>query len=529
MGVKISTLVGVVGEKAADIIVSGVASPFISRFQMQQDLDVTLNMIQDHLLKLNAAFLEARERRITNPKLLDWWAKLIADSYCGDYYHRTIKHRNSPPESEDTDSFTNRAAKRRRINNSIRTLLFGDEEMQNLYDVLKRLQAIDVHSFLQMVYAQPRRPMRTYLYMDPERLFGRDKEIQQVMNFLLKPIQAGENNVSILPIVGPWHRGKTSLSLRCFSDSKVEDHFSLKMYIKFESIYIEFARSYICCPDCCFIVGISKEIQKQCKSRETESWETNYDDFGTLLAMLKQNLSSERFLLVLNNVYNVDPMAWNGLWECLNCGKQGSKVIFVSDIFDFEEYRNKVHFGRYQKEIVCPSEMPVMIGSFSEDEYLQFFYEHALGGADPDDYPKLKEMGRKMAKKMNGSIWAVTILGEILRDNLNAQFWSKFLQALEDSWAINIPEYSDLTIDVLCRLLPGHLRSSSFSVLWHPLDCEVKTFREVMVLGPDHCRPLIKEGRFHGVKFWVRGLGFLDKCYYVKVVCKPSRVKKIAG
>ncbi|KAJ1701465.1 hypothetical protein LUZ63_001244 [Rhynchospora breviuscula] len=252
MGGLISTFGGVVREKAADMIVSGAASPFISKFQMHQDLDMTLNMLEEQLLKLKAAFVEARQRRITNPKLLEWWAKLIAESYCGDYYHRTIKHRNSLPESEDTDSSTSRAAKRRRINNNITTLLFGDKEVQNLYDILKRLQAIDVRLFLKMVHAQPRRPMRTYLYMDRERLFGRDKEIQQVMNFLLKPVQAGENNVSILPIVGPSQRGKTSLVLHCFYDSKVQDQFSLKFYINFRSyVRINFLRCFRLCGPCC--------------------------------------------------------------------------------------------------------------------------------------------------------------------------------------------------------------------------------------------------------------------------------------
>ncbi|KAJ4745914.1 hypothetical protein LUZ62_080319 [Rhynchospora pubera] len=429
----ISAFGGVVGEKAADMIISGVASPFISRFQMQQDLDVCLNMLEEQLLKLNAAFVEARQRRITNPELLEWWAKLIADSYRGDYYHRTIKHRNSPPDCEDTDSFTNRSAKRRRINNSIRTLLFGDEEMQNLYDVLKRLQAIDVHSFLQMVHAQPRRSMRTYLYMDRERLFGRDKEIQQVMNFLLKPIKTGENNVSFLPIVCPRPQGKTSLALRCFYDSKVQDHFTLKIYIRCSGITMKLGLNNCIHFTYCFD-NICKEIQKKCKSRVTQSWETNYNDRNTLQAMLKQNLSSQRFLLVLDAFAGLDSMVLNDLWECLNCGEKGSKVIIVSSIFHYDSYYKNGHIGRYENKIVCPVEMALTIDDFSEDEYFKCFCEYALGGAHPDDYPNLARMGREMVKKMNGSIWAVTILGEILRENLYAKFWSKFLRVLSDSW-----------------------------------------------------------------------------------------------
>ncbi|KAJ1695777.1 hypothetical protein LUZ63_012475 [Rhynchospora breviuscula] len=343
---------------------------------MQEELDhVTMYSLHHELMKIRCAISAAKRRQITDKELLEWLAQIINASHLGNYYHRTLEHHNallSMIESEGTNNLAifspNCVAKRQRTS---RTLFFGDEvHMMKPNDVLKMLKSIDIHTFLLMVNAQPERPMKTYIYMENNRLLNRDKERQQVMDFLFEPSKAGEDNVSILPIFGSGGVGKSSLVLHCFRDTKVQNHFSLKL------------------------------------------------QFGSIV-LLKQRLSSERFLLVLDHIADVDPMVWNALFDCLRCGKEGSKVIIISSIAAYERY----------KKIVNPGEVKSMaLDDISNDEYIVFFLEHAFGGADPEDYPDLEKMGREIGKKMNGSIWAAKIIGEFLRDNLNAPFWSRFLQ-----------------------------------------------------------------------------------------------------
>ncbi|KAJ3687911.1 hypothetical protein LUZ61_017075 [Rhynchospora tenuis] len=403
-----------------------------STLDMQDGLDVTLYSLQHELMKIRSAISAARGRRIADQELLEWLAQIINASYLGNYYYRTFKQRNSHPlmiESEDTNnlaiSTSYRKTKQQRTS---RTFLFGDEKNMKLHDILKMLKNIDIPAFLLMVNVQPVRPMKTYMYMENNRLLNRDKERQQVMNFLFEPSKDGENNVTVLPLVGPPRGGKTSVALHCFYDPKE------------------------------YTVG----------NAQTEPM------WGEIFARGRFHLDCR-----LSGLEN--PL---GLPELRKTRKQ------------------------------------VMIDGFSEEEYLLFFNEHAFGAADPEDYPELAKMGREIAKKINRSVWGAKILGELLRDNLNAPFWSNFLHGgflspLErgnDFW---------LVVKTMCLLLPKNLQLYGIASQVEE-GHEDKTFREIMALGRNHCTPLIKEEGNYGVKFTVSVPIFLNKCMNYRVVCVPT-------
>ncbi|KAJ4754012.1 NB-ARC domain containing protein [Rhynchospora pubera] len=411
-------------EAAAGTIVGNVVSSITSRFEMQERLDATPFKLQQELLKIESAIIEARKRRITNQKLLEWLAQIIDAAHLANYYHRTFEQSNSFPLMGKSICACNlpiaptyREAKRRR---TIKTLLFGDEELKNLHDILEMVKSIDIHTFLDMVYAQPERPMKTYLYMEHNR-----------------------------------------------------------------------------------------DILEKCNSINISS------DLNTLKVMLKQKLSSVRFLLMIEHLWVVgstymDPMVWKALWDCLRCGKQGSKVILISRM-------------RLPCEIVNPDAAPIILDGFSDDEYTMFFNEHAFGGADPDDYPELAEIGREIAKKMNGSIWGAKILGELLRDNLNAQFWSNFMQ---NGFMSPLAKSKNIgpVIKTICLLLPKTLQVTGW--IWGQRlgeDCpsvEVKTFREIMALGHNHYTPPIEERNKAEVQFLVKVHVFQNRYTVFKVTCK---------
>ncbi|KAJ4764109.1 NBS-LRR disease resistance protein [Rhynchospora pubera] len=231
--------------------------------------------------------------------------------------------------------------------------------------------------------------------------------------------------------------------------------------------------------------------------------------------MLKQKLSSVRFLLMIEHLWVVgstymDPMIWKALWDCLRCGKQGSKIILISRM-------------RLPCEIVNPDAAPIILDGFSDDEYTVFFNEHAFGGADPDDYPELAEIGREIAKKMNGSIWGAKILGELLRDNLNAQFWSNFMQ---NGFLSPLAKSKNIgpVIKTICLLLPKALQVTGW--IWGQRlgeDCpsvEVKTFREIMALGHNHYTPPIEERNKAEVQFLVKVHVFQNRYTVFNVTCK---------
>jgi hypothetical protein len=86
---------------------------------------------------------------------------------------------------------------------------------------------------------------------------------------------------------------KDRSSLHYLHDPKAEIYFSSKIYIS--STYISFSR-------------IIKDILVQCNS----AYRTNYDDDNILQAMFKL-LSSEKYVLIINNILCVDFMFWRTL------------------------------------------------------------------------------------------------------------------------------------------------------------------------------------------------------------------------
>ncbi|KAJ4772535.1 Disease resistance protein RGA2 [Rhynchospora pubera] len=496
-------------EATAGMIVSGGVSSLTSTFGNQEELDVTLSSIRHQLSTIKCAINATRVlRQITDEELLEKRSLIIKAYHFGNYYYRTIKHRHSLPslvEFEGTENLAIPAAKRRR---TIRTFFFGDEDLKKLDCVLKILKHIDVQTFCSMVNTQPERPIKRYLYMDHDRLFNRDKERQQVMNFLFEQSKTGADNVAILPIIGPDGVGKTSLALHCLDDSKVKNHFLKRIDISAGAIAYD--KDWLNSPTRMYI-EILWQLNRSCRA--------NYgDDENKLIAMLKQELSCERFLLMMDDVYSVDPMVWNSLWNCLRCGKQGSKVLLLGRIRNYKQY----------EKIVNPQAViPVILDGFPDDEYLTFFNEHAFGGANPNEYPKLAKMGREIAIKMNGSIWGAKILGELLRDYLTAEFWSYFLKdgvlsslaARKDVWSV---------IETMCKLLPKSnlevfILKLSYST--HPRD-EHTTFKELMLLDPDRCTPLIEKGENFGVQFLVTEHVFLNRCTVFTAGCGPPKLRE---
>ncbi|XP_078172012.1 putative disease resistance protein RGA3 [Carex rostrata] len=478
MGAVASMIYSGAMEEVGAMIVSNAFSSVMSRYETQDRLDVILYSLQHEVNKIKSAINVARGRRITDQQLLEWLAEIIKAAYRGEYYYRTFRNWSTlPPMIAGTEGTGNllidpisRPTKRQR---TMRTLLFDNDDHRELRDALKMLKSIDMNVFLLMVNALPERPMKRYLYMEPNRLINRCKEREQVMKFLIEPSMAGENNVDTLPIVGSDGVGKTTLALHCFYDPKVQNQFSLKIYTNYPDISYS---SEELSPRPPFIF---RTILKKLNNTGI----TNFDE-KTLLAMLKQNLSSERVLLVMDNVWDVDFEVWNALLGCLRCAKQGSKVIFTSDSWHYAEYKSIRRVGTVK---------PIMMEGFSEDEYMLFFKEHAFGSADAEDHPELAKMGEEKAKKVNGSIWGAKILGEILRDNLNAPFWFIFLR--DGFLSSQFLDNKDLfpVIRTISQLLHKRLRVESLGISYGESGVLPRSFRELMVLSPKYWTPVINE------------------------------------
>ncbi|KAJ4766124.1 Disease resistance protein RGA2 [Rhynchospora pubera] len=135
-------------------------------------------------------------------------------------------------------------------------------------------------------------------------------------------------------------------------------------------------------------VTVPRALRSQNSSLHGESLLFEEDLFE-LQWLIKQKLKKEKFLIVLDDVLQVDQITWSVLHDYLSCGKEGSKVIAASP----------------SKEAVIKFDTvePIELMGFQKEEYWFFFRDHAFGSAKPEHHPKLAIIGREIAKRMQGS------------------------------------------------------------------------------------------------------------------------------
>ncbi|CBI40166.3 unnamed protein product, partial [Vitis vinifera] len=145
-----------------------------------------------------------------------------------------------------------------------------------------------------------------------EAVQGRDKERKDIVDLLLKD-EAGESNFGVLPIVGLGGTGKTTLAQLVCKDEGIMKHFD--------------PIAWVCISEESDVVKISEAILRALSHNQS----TDLNDFNKVQQTLGDMLTRKKFLLVLDDVWNINhDEQWNTLQTPFKYGEKGSKIIITT-------------------------------------------------------------------------------------------------------------------------------------------------------------------------------------------------------
>ncbi|XP_065000035.1 LOW QUALITY PROTEIN: putative disease resistance RPP13-like protein 1 [Musa acuminata AAA Group] len=268
-------------------------------------------------------------------------------------------------------------------------------------------------------------PRTTTSFPIETQVFGRDEQLNHLLEQLMKSADgSGSSNSSIstLTIVGIGGVGKTTLAQQAYNHERVKNYFQHEVWV--------------CVSDNFNVERLTKEIIESITENKCD-----LSNLDTLQVVLKKNLTSKRFLLVLDDVWNEDSLKWERFCAPLRYGEPGSKILVTTR----------------SKKIAEMVGNPIPLGGLAEASYWKLFKKCAFGSEDAGEFPHLEAIAKKIAGRLKGLPLAARTVGGLLKTQMNEEHWR--IIAGSEIWQLQQDEQGVLPVLQLSyQCLPSHLK-----------------------------------------------------------------------
>ncbi|XP_037482632.1 putative disease resistance protein RGA4 [Triticum dicoccoides] len=317
-----------------------------------------------------------------------------------------------------------------------------------------------MHHFEELV-----RPDTTSLLSKETKIFGRGKELKQILGSLNVPTHPkrkretssiyaststsssnhvnGEPIISSLPVLvvaGIGGVGKTTLAQHICNHQRVKSHFELIIWI--------------CVSDDFNAKRLSKEVIESCTGNEAK-----IDNLDSLQRALSNHVKNKRLLIVLDDVWD-DALKDSGrCWE-----------MFCAPFTSVQEGSAMLVTTRCPNVTKAVHTMePVIVEGLKDDVFWNFFKLSAFGSEGSSNDPELERIGRRILPKLKGSPLAAKTLGRMLRMDHQASHWSSILES--ELWELKQKETEILpALRLSYMYLPFYLKQCFVFCAMYPKD-----------------------------------------------------------
>ncbi|KAI9074163.1 hypothetical protein K1719_043878 [Acacia pycnantha] len=379
-----------------------------------------LDELKITLFMLGAVLNDAEEKQITSPAVKEWLEELKDAVYDAEDLLDEI----------NTESLRCKVEKSsQNVANKVRSFFssFGEscwrlnskleETSRRLEHFAKQKDILGLQSVSLRLYKTA-----TTSLVNESVVVGREDDKEKLLQMLCCDEDPKGNPIGVVTIWGMGGLGKTTLAQLLYNDVKVPGHFDLK--------------AWACVSDDFNVLEVTKSLVESITSKV---YDTKNLEF--LRVELRNILSNKKFLIVLDDLWNEKYSDWDDLITPFHSGRRGSKIIVTT---------------RQSRVVEITHTFPVhKLSCLSDDNCWLLLSKHAFANEDPNKYPELEAIGRKIARKCGGLPIAAKTIGGILRSKVDEKEWNKILNS--NQW--EIPNDDVLPALRLSYLyLPSHLK-----------------------------------------------------------------------
>jgi len=280
----------------------------------------------------------------------------------------------------------------------------------------------------------------THSHVNPSNVTGREHDKNEIVKLLVQDVH--HQTLSVIPIVGMGGLGKTTLAKLVFNDTNIDACFSLKMWV--------------CVSNDFELRNVLIKILNSAPN-PTE----NFNNFETeqLQNRLRNTLQGEKFLLVLDDVWNEDRVRWDDLKEIIDSDVEGSKILVTTRSHEIATMMRTKFSNFYLLECL------------SEKDSLSLFLKSAFEDGDEKKHPQLLEIGKEIVKKCGGLPLALKTVGSSLFSRVDKKEW----ESIRDNEIWNLKQ-NEKSIFPALKLsydqLPSYLKPCFASFSLFPEDNE---------------------------------------------------------
>ncbi|XP_039171537.1 putative disease resistance protein RGA4 [Eucalyptus grandis] len=288
------------------------------------------------------------------------------------------------------------------------------------------------------VEREQRKRGETHSFIREEDIRGRDGDKKTIMEFLLNSKM--NENVSILPIVGIGGLGKTTLAQFVFNDEVVSKQFNLKMWVCVSNDFDmkKIVKNIIACVEKKEpIEGAMERLQRE----------------------LRGAIDGKRYLLVLDDLWTIEPETWLSFKTLLVGGAKGSKILITTRLPLVAK--------------ITGATSPHFLEGLSESTSFDLLKQMACCNEEELQDPDMLAIGKDIVRKCCGVPLIVRTVGSLLFFKKTKPEWLHF----KDYELPEVSQREDRIKSVLKLSydhLPSHLKQCFAICSLFPKDYEFK-------------------------------------------------------